>query len=135
MNIIAVIFGGTVFIAAAFEKIQLARLIFGNPVSLTAVIIASVSLLLMWVLIRRGKRKIIRVFAACQVTMILLAVGYMHFPYFIMVKTGANLSLLNLHAPGKTINDLGWALTIGSFLILPSLFYLFFSFQKKEEIV
>jgi cytochrome d ubiquinol oxidase subunit II len=135
MNIVAVIFGGMVFIAAGYENIQLARLIFGNPVSLAAVIIASASLLLMWVLIDRGKRKIIRVFAACQVTMILLAVGYMHFPYFIMVKDGANLSLLNLHAPAKTIDDLGLALVIGSFLILPSLFYLYYSFQKQEEIV
>jgi cytochrome d ubiquinol oxidase subunit II len=62
--------------------------------------------------------------------MILLAVGYMHFPNFIMVKSGENLSLLALHAPAKTIDDLGWALFIGSFLILPSLFYLYYSFGR-----
>ena len=83
-------------------------------------------------MIYKGKKKIIRVFAAFQVTMILLAVGYMHFPYFIMIKGGENLSLLTLHAPPKTIDDLGWGLFIGSFLILPSLFYLYYSFQKKE---
>jgi len=135
MNIMAVIFGGMVFIAAEVENIRLAHWIFGNPVSLVAVISASVSLILLWVLIYRGKKKIIRIFAGFQVTTILLAVGYMHYPYFIMVKGGQNLSLMTLHATDKTIDDLGWALFIGSFLILPSLFYLYYSFQKKNEIV
>jgi cytochrome d ubiquinol oxidase subunit II len=133
MTIVAVVFGSLVFVAAGFESIQLARFIFGNPVSIAAVIVASISLILQWILIRRGKKKIIRVTAALQVTMILLAVGYMHYPYFVMVKSGENLSLLSLHAPAKTITDLGWALCIGSLLILPSLFYLYVSFQRKSE--
>ena len=132
MNIVAVIFGGMVFLAAEIEHIRLAYWIFGNPVSLDAVIAASISLVLLWLLIYNGKRKVIRIFAGFQVTMILLAVGYMHFPYLVMTKGGQNLSLLELHAPQKTIDDLGWALFIGSFLILPSLFYLYYSFQKKE---
>jgi cytochrome d ubiquinol oxidase subunit II len=134
-NILAIIFGGFVFLAAELENISLAHFIFGNPVSLMAVITAFISLVLLWVMIYKGKKKIIRVFAAFQVTMILLAVGYMHFPYFIMIKGGQNLSLLSMHATAKTINDLGWGLFIGSFLILPSLFYLFYSFQKKDEII
>ena len=131
MNILAVIFGGMVFLTAESENIRLAHFIFGNPVSLIAVIAASVSLLMLWIMVSKGKRKIIRIFAAFQITMILVAVGYMHFPYFIMVKSGENLSLLQLHATTKTIDDLGWGLFIGSFLILPSLFYLYYSFQKK----
>jgi cytochrome d ubiquinol oxidase subunit II len=130
MTIAAVIFGALVFLAAELEHIRLAYWIFGNPVSLAAVITASLSLVLLWLLVYRGKKKIIRVFAGYQVTMILLAVGYMHFPNFIMVKSGENLSLLALHAPAKTIDDLGWALFIGSFLILPSLFYLYYSFGR-----
>ncbi|MDB5139369.1 MAG: cydB [Mucilaginibacter sp.] len=135
MNVIAVIFGGTVFLAAEIEHIRLAHWIFGNPVSLIAVIAATLSLITLWVLIYKGKRKIIRIFAGFQVTMILLAVGYMHWPYMVMVKGGQNLSLMTLHAPLKTIDDLGWGLFIGSFLILPSLFYLYYSFQKKNEVV
>jgi cytochrome bd ubiquinol oxidase subunit II len=135
MNILAVIFGGMVFLAAEIENIRLAHWIFGNPISLVAVITASISLVMLWVMIYNGKKKIIRVFAGFQVTMILLAVGYMHFPYFIMIKGGQNLSLLALHAPSKTIDDLGWGLFIGSFLILPSLFYLYYSFQKRNKVV
>jgi len=132
MNIIAVAFGGLVFVASEIENIHLAHWIFGNPVSLTAVIAASVSLIASWILINKGKRKVIRIGAGFQVTMILLAVGYMHYPYLIMIKGGQNLSLFAYQAPETTINDLGWGLFIGSFLILPSLFYLYYSFQKKE---
>jgi cytochrome d ubiquinol oxidase subunit II len=135
MNIAAVIFGGLVFFVADFENIQLVHWIFGNPVSLVAVIAAFISLALLWLMIYNGKRKIIRIFAAFQVTMILLSVGYTHFPNLVMVKGGQNLSLLAHHAPETTINDLGLALIVGSFLILPSLFYLYYSFQKKEEII
>jgi len=135
MNIVAVVFGGLVFIVAYFDNIRLARWIFDNPVSLVAVIAATLSLGLLWLLIYRGKRKIIRVFAAFQVTMILLSVGYKNFPNLVLVKGGENLSLLSLHATSKTIEDLGLGLLIGSFIILPSLFYLYYSFQKKEEIV
>jgi cytochrome d ubiquinol oxidase subunit II len=135
MNIAAVIFGGMVFLAAELGNIRLAHFIFGNPVSLAAVIIAFVSLALLWLMVYRGQKKIIRIFAGIQVTMIILAVGYMHFPYFIMIKGGQNMSLLTLHAPVKTIDDLAWGLMIGSLLILPSLFYLFYSFQRKNEVV
>jgi cytochrome bd ubiquinol oxidase subunit II len=135
MNILAVAFGGMVFLAAEIENIHLAHWIFGNPVSLLAVITASISLALLWLMVYKGKRKVIRVFAAFQVTMILLSVGYMHYPNFIMVKSGQNLSLLIQHAPAKTIEDLALGLLIGSFLILPSLFYLFYSFQKKDQII
>jgi len=97
------------------------------------VIAATISLIMLWVLIGRGKKKVIRVFAGFQVTMILLAVGYMHFPFFIMIKGGHNLNLMQLHATANTIDDLGWALVIGSFLILPSLYYLYYSFQTSPN--
>lgn len=135
MNIAAIVFGGMVFLAAELQNIRMAHWIFGNPVSLTAVIAASISLFASWVLINRGKRKIIRIGAGFQVTMILLAVGYMHYPYLLMVKGGQNLSMFAYQAPAKTIYVLGLGLLIGSVLILPSLFYLYYSFQKKGEIV
>jgi cytochrome d ubiquinol oxidase subunit II len=135
MNILAVVFGGLVFITSEIQQIHLAHWIFGNAVSLTAVIAASISLVVSWMLINKGKRKIIRIGAGFQVTMILLAVGYMHFPYLIMVKGGHNLSVFAYHAPAKTIEVLGIGLLAGSVLILPSLFYLYYSFQKRGEII
>ncbi len=76
---------------------------------------------------------IIRLPAGFQVTMILLAVGYMHYPNFVVLKDGSAFSLLTLHAPDSTLSDLGVALIIGSFIILPSLFYLYYSFRQKPS--
>ncbi|WP_461452620.1 cytochrome d ubiquinol oxidase subunit II [Mucilaginibacter sp.] len=135
MNAAAVAFGGLVFLAAEVENVHLAHWIFGNPVSLIAVIAASVSLVLLWYLLNKGKTKVIRILAAFQVSMILLSVGYRHYPNIIMVKGGNNLSVLKDHAPMTTITDLGWGLLLGSLMILPALGYLFYSFQRKNNIV
>lgn len=135
MNAVAVAFGGLVFLAAEIENVHLAHWIFGNPVSLVAVIAASVSLILLWYLLSRGKTKVIRILAAFQVTMILVSVSYRHFPNIIMIKGGNNLSLLKDHAPMTTIDDLGWGLLLGSLLILPALGYLYYSFQRKNNVV
>jgi cytochrome d ubiquinol oxidase subunit II len=133
MNALAVVFGGAVFLSAEHENVHLAYWIFGNPVSLIAVIAASLSLVLLWYLLRHKKTKVIRILAAFQVTMILVSVGYTHFPNIMMVKDGHNLSLLTDHAPATTINDLGWGLLIGSLIILPALGYLYYSFQKRTN--
>lgn len=133
LNIAAVVCGGLVFLAAETLDIHMAHWIFGNPVSLIAVIAAVISLVLLWVTISRGKKMIARVFAAFQVSMILLSVGYTHYPNFIMGKNGKNLSVLTDHATSKVIDDLGIALLIGSLFILPSLGYLFYSFRGKDS--
>jgi cytochrome d ubiquinol oxidase subunit II len=131
MNIAAIASGIIVFIAAALDHIPLMQWIFGNPVGLTAVIAATCSLGLLWYLISKGKSFIIRPLAAFQVTMILLAIGYAHYPDFIIIKNGANLSLFDHLAPPKTLAALGWALLLGSVFILPALYYLYASFNKS----
>lgn len=133
LNILAFVFGGLVFLAAEIENVHLASWIFGNPISLIAVIAASISLVLLWLTINQGKRLIARAFAAFQVSMILLSVGYRHYPNFIMIKGGQNMSLLTEHATEKTIDTLGMALLAGSLLILPSLFYLYYSFKDRNR--
>ncbi|HTJ48009.1 MAG TPA: cytochrome d ubiquinol oxidase subunit II [Cyclobacteriaceae bacterium] len=135
MNIAAVICGALVFIAASLDHIPLLQWIFYSPVGLTAVIAATGSLAIMWYLILyRNKSLIIRPFVAFQVVMILLAISYAHFPDVIIIRGGENLSLFNTMAPNKTMDALGWALILGSIFILPALFYLYYSFQKHEEV-
>jgi cytochrome d ubiquinol oxidase subunit II len=133
LNIATFVCGGLVFIAAEVQNIHLAHWIFDNTISLVAVIAAFISLILLWITIGLGKRMIARGFAAFQVTMILFSVGYRHFPNFIILKGGQNMSLLTDHAPAKTIDDLGIALLIGSLFILPALFYLFYGFREKNK--
>jgi cytochrome d ubiquinol oxidase subunit II len=64
--------------------------------------------------------------------MILLATTYFHYPRIILMKGGAYLSLLEHRGDDKAITVLALALLIGSLFILPALFYLIYSFQRKK---
>lgn len=131
MNIAAVLCGGLVFLTAFMQKIPLWNWVFENVIGLTAVAAATISLIVLWYLMYLGKTAIIRVLAGFQVSMILLAVTFVHFPNIVLLKNGGYLSLLEHQGQGKTIDSLAWALLLGSIFILPALFYLIYSFQKK----
>ncbi|MEJ5995564.1 cytochrome d ubiquinol oxidase subunit II [Pedobacter sp. Du54] len=133
MNVAAVLLGMMVFIAASIENVPLMSWVFMDVVGLVAVSLASLSLVLLWYLLVRGKTKVLRILAGFQVSMILLAITYAHFPNFIRFKDGSTLSLNESIAPIKTVESLGWALLLGSVFILPFLSYLFYKFQQKEE--
>ncbi|WP_129716619.1 cytochrome d ubiquinol oxidase subunit II [Pedobacter sp. SYP-B3415] len=133
MNLAAVASGCVVFIFAEQDEVPLRTWIFENPVGLSAVIAATLSLVALWYLLLRGKTTVLRILAGFQVTMILLAISYAHFPYFLRLKNGRDLSLYEHMAPEKTMQTLGIALLAGSVLILPFLGYLFYSFQRSTE--
>jgi cytochrome d ubiquinol oxidase subunit II len=132
-NIVAVAAGILVFIAAVVDEIPLVNWVFGDPIGRTAVSAATASLIIMWISIRTKSIMIPRILVAFQVTMILLTISYAHFPNFVILSNSEKLSLHENAAPLKTIHALGWALLIGSIFILPALFYLYYSFQKKED--
>jgi len=132
MNIAAIIAGTLVFAAAAWDHIPLSKWLFSNPVGICAMGAAFISQILQWQLIRRGRRVVIRLLAGFQVSMILLATTFFHYPRIILLTGGGYLSLKEHHGQDKAIESLGIALLIGSIFILPALFYLIFSFQKKE---
>lgn len=133
MNIAAVCCGALVFLAAYIDGVPLTEWVFGDAVGLSAVLLATLSLVVLWTQISTRRTMLLRMLVGFQVTMILLAISYAHFPDFVIVKNGENLSLLAARAPEKTMQALGWALLIGSVLILPALFYLYYSFQKRAE--
>lgn len=131
MNLASFLAGALVFLAATIDGIPLFNWVFGNVVSLLAVVIATASLVLLWYFVRRNYIWMPRILAGVQVTMILLAVTYAHYPDFILMQE----ETLSLHdqAPAAVINALGWALLIGSVFILPALFYLYYSFKSIER--
>ena len=131
-NIAAVVSGALVFLSARWEHIPLTDWVFGNAVGIIAVTAATLSLILLWYLLYQHKTKILRVLAGFQVTMILLTTTWRHYPNIVILKHGAPLSLLEHQGHDKTIESLAWALLIGSLFILPALFYLIYSFQKKK---
>ena len=134
-NIAAVVSGVLVFAASLFENIPLIDWVFGNWVGRIAILSATLSLILMWYLLYQGKVTLLRPLAGFQVTMILLTTTYRHFPNIVILKNGGYLSLIEHSGHEKTIYALGMALLIGSIFILPALFYLIYSFQKKEAVI
>jgi cytochrome d ubiquinol oxidase subunit II len=132
MNVAAVVAGSVVFIASLKENIPLVQWVFGNAIGIAAVSAATLSLILLWYLISKGKRFIIRVLAGFQMTMILLTTTYKHYPNIIILKHG-HLSLIEDQGAEKAIQSLAIALLVGSLFILPALFYLVWSFQQKPE--
>ncbi|WP_069659224.1 cytochrome d ubiquinol oxidase subunit II [Arcticibacter eurypsychrophilus] len=132
LNIAAVVCGGLVFIAATLEGIPLLEWVFGNTIGLAAIIAATLSLIFLWYLLYKGKTGMIRLLAGFQVTMILFTTTFRHFPNIVILKNGGYLSLLEHRGHDKTIEALGWALLLGSIFILPALFYLIYSFQRKR---
>ena len=132
LNIATVFAGAMVFIAAEVDDLRLIHIIITEPVTLIVLILATLSLLLLWYLLNTDRPIPGRIIAGFQVTAIIFAFGYHYFPDFVVIKQGENLSLYNTAASELTINSLAWALILGSIFILPALYYLIYSFQKTE---
>jgi cytochrome bd ubiquinol oxidase subunit II len=133
MNIASFIAGGIVFVASIVDDVPLTEWVFGNPVGIVAVVLATVSLWALWYAIRRNSLWWPRIIVSFQVTMILLALSYAHFPDFIIIRNAPDLSLFTHQAPASSMNTLALALLIGSVFILPALFYLYYSFKTIES--
>lgn len=133
MSIAALTAGALVFVAAWVDGIPLTDWIFGHAMGIMAVMAAMLSLLLMWFMLYRRRSGLIRLLAGFQVTMILLAATYSHYPNLVLLKNGDYLSLVDQSGHADTILALGWALLLGSIFILPALCYLLYSFQKKQD--
>ena len=132
MNIAAVISGALVFLAASHDHVPLVKWLFGNSVGIASIVAAVASLILQWILIRHGQKIIIRLLAGFQIAMLLVATTFYHYPKIILFSGERYLSLMEQHGDDKTIESLALALLIGSLFILPALFYLIYSFQKKQ---
>lgn len=131
MNIAALISGGLVFITAISDGIPLVDWVFGNPVGIAAVSAATLSLIILWYLVYKGRSKRLRLLAGFQITMVLVTTTYKHYPNIVILKNGGYLSLIGNQGADKTIEALALALLIGSIFILPALVYLIYSFQKR----
>lgn len=132
-NIVTVIAGGFVFFAAQYDGLHLIDLLVSHPLGAACLFLATLSLPVLWITIRKGHIILPRLLAGFQVTMILLAWLWMQFPAIINIQNGPDLTLHNTAAPEATMQALGWALIVGSMLILPALFYLLKSFKWNAE--
>ncbi|AGA78586.1 cytochrome d ubiquinol oxidase subunit II [Echinicola vietnamensis] len=130
MNILTVITGGLVFLVGEWEGIPLFTELINHPVGLAALVLATLSLPVTWLLLKKKKVYWPRVLVGFQITMILITLMASQHPDFIVLQN-STISLENAAAGESTIFALGMALLIGSLFILPALFYLIYSFQKQ----
>ncbi|TYR32254.1 cytochrome d ubiquinol oxidase subunit II [Sphingobacterium phlebotomi] len=124
--------GIAVFITAYLSDIPLFIWIFGQPIGQSAVALATLSIVVLFWAFAKEKSTIMRICAAFQTFMILVAATYNHFPDLILLANAESLSLIDHQGSEKTIEVLAWALLLGSVFILPFLFYLLYSFHRKN---
>lgn len=126
--------GALVFAVSFWKGIPLYQWIFEHPVGYLTVGLATVAVAMLAKALRNKKDGLIRVYAGFIVLMILVSVSYSHFPNLVVFKNGTYLSLLDHQGAEKSIAMLAWALLIGSCFILPFLFYLLYSFNKRVHV-
>jgi cytochrome d ubiquinol oxidase subunit II len=132
-NIVTVIAGGLVFLAARINGLNLIDLLLSHLFSALCLIMATVSLPVLWITLKKRQVILPRLLAGFQVLMILTAWLWLQYPAIVNIRNAPDLTLYNTAAPEATIQVLGWALLVGSMLILPALYYLLRSFKFHTE--
>ncbi|PZX57694.1 cytochrome d ubiquinol oxidase subunit II [Algoriphagus ratkowskyi] len=132
--VFVVLAGGFVFGASIIDEVPLVGLLFTEWITIGILVLATLAIALLWLNLKNGNKILVRLLSGFVVAAILSAFGYHYFPDLIILKSGENLSVFNSSATGKSITTLAWALMIGSVFILPSLFYLLYSFQSGNEV-
>jgi cytochrome d ubiquinol oxidase subunit II len=131
-NIFAVLSGALVFLSAQIAKVQLAKVFADNQWSLFAMLAATLTLVPLWICVRKSHYLIARAFAAMQVFFVLIGWMIMQLPYVLSDSTGPIL-LDEAAAGNESLKALLYALLVGSLLIFPALFYLFKIFKSKAR--
>ena len=130
--VLTVLAGGLVFAASLIDEVPLVGLLLKEWITIGVLVLATLAIVVLWLKLESGSKMLIRFLSGFIVSAILLAFGYHYFPDIIITKSGEDLSVFNSSAIGKPIDTLAWALLIGSLFILPSLFYLLYSFQGDK---
>ncbi len=126
---VMVISGAMVFIFSYVEGVDFAARFFRHPVSIAAILLATIALPFQWNILNKGLIWTSRIIAGIQLFFILAAFYSIYFPEVVLMKDGSNINLYNAAAPDATLTQLGWALIVGSLIIFPTLFYLFKVFK------
>ena len=130
-NIATVLSGGLVFFSAEWSGLSLAAMFWQSISAMFAVVLATLSLPLLWWSLLRKQLVLPRLLAGFQVLMIMGAWFWVQYPVVMRYKNGDYLGLFETAAPEATMRQLALALLVGSVLILPALFYLLKTFKAN----
>ena len=130
--VLLVLAGALVFTTAEIYGHSLFSEFYHSPVSMGAVLLATLALPLLWVNLNKRKRNLIRFIAGFQTTMIVLGWFAIQFPVLIRINDGNHVTLQNSSAPEQTQFYLLIALVVGVIIIFPSMWYLYKTFKFNE---
>ncbi len=128
----AVFSGAVVFAAAEWDGVPLLREFLATRTATTTMLVTS--LLFPWLVIAVARDWIwaARLIVGAQVALILAGWFRVQYPVLVnMPPAYGDLTFFNAHAPAATLNQLAWALVIGSVFILPALAWLFKVFKGR----
>lgn len=134
-NIATVVSGGLVFAAAEWSGLSLMAMFMASGWALVAVVLATISLPLLWWSLVKRRLILPRLLAGFQTLMILGAWFWVQYPVLLRYQNGEYLGIFNTAAPEATMRQLALALLIGSLLILPALFFLLKTFKSRLPVV
>ena len=128
-----VLVGAMVFVAAEVSGHPLFFEFLHSPVSIIAVVLATLALPLFWFYLKRHNRTMLRLVAGFQTTMIVTGWFAIQFPILVKIKDGPDITLQSASAPPRIQLILFLALLVGVLIIFPSLAYLYKVFKFGED--
>lgn len=131
--LLSIAMGIFVFIAAEAHGHPLLNEFFRSTPSIISLIIIVLLNPLIFYLFSHPVVTYLRVIVAMQVSLIMLAWFAIQFPILIYLKNGNHLTFYNTHAPYATLYYLLIALLAGLLLIIPSFYFLFRVFKRKNR--
>lgn len=132
VQILTVFFGIMVFGSGYAYGLPMLQMFFNSWIAITCVILATLSLPLLWYFLKRGDVLLTRLLAGLQILLVLGAWFWIQAPVVIRIQSGVNLTFNNTVAPEATILQLVLALIVGSCIILPSLYFLMKTFKGEQ---
>lgn len=133
-SVAAVLAGALVFACAGWDGVPLIGRFLDSGLAAASMALATMLMPALWLALARGRSWVARMLAGAQVALILIGWFRIQYPVLVHLSGGQALTFFNAHAPDATLNQLGWALVLGSALILPALFYLLRVFKLEGKI-
>lgn len=132
LNVILVATGILVFTSAEFNGLPLFSMYLNSWFALSMVILATIMIPILWWSLKNEKTILSRMLAAGQVLTVMLAWFWVQMPVVIRQVGPVDLTFQNSAAPAATLWQLILALIVGSFIILPFLYYLMKVFKGSQ---
>ncbi|MEM6347578.1 MAG: cytochrome d ubiquinol oxidase subunit II [Bacteroidota bacterium] len=130
-NIVAVISGIGVFVAAGLQGLALHEMYLESTMTIASVILATFIVPLLWRTLNQGHYQWARLLAGAEVALILFGWLWVQFPAMIRLANDT-VTYQAAQAPDAVLNVMGWVLIGGALLIFPSLYYLFRVFKFEQ---